>query len=758
MLIPSHWDISIRLQKFENTPEAVERMLIPMPQSGKPVAVHFAGGEWTIDCSQKTDPGHDDAVDIELVCQLISGAPQQVNAGLVFGCNNWSETNYVMIPAAAYKGNRFQVRAMQYPPIVDDPADTSLNPPTMITDVPRLELDPGVPSNLHLLTGDATTPCLSFYSPGGRYAAMVLTDQGGPYGNHGLQVLEDAGRQRAELVVEAPGMRAYRYGMVSTRVPSPDRAPTLAAGDVIRLGVRLYVFPATCIQDLFDRFAVVRKDLSGDITLRHSLPFSAAWAVQEQKYNEWNWNASGGYYAVGTKDAFECDGPFSYGSDWQLGWVGGAMVTHPLLFQGSPQSRARALANLDWLFSQTQLPGGFFAPSWHKGRIYSDHFRAPQEKWWTLIRKQADALYFLVKQCMLLEKMQPGWTPPVHWLDGLRKLCDCLSTLFEKEGQLGQFVDLYSNEIVVGGSTSAGIAPAGLALAGQYLKQPRYITVAEALAHLFHERDMKNGVTTGGPGEMLQCPDSESAFGLLESLVVLHEVTGKPEWLGFAQAMAAQCMSWCASYDYRFPAESCFGRLGMHAASSVWANVQNKHSAPGICTLSGDSLFKLWRATGNLLYLDLIQEIAHNLPQYLSRADRPVGGMKPGFMCERVNFSDWEGVDNIGGMLFGSCWCEVSLALTTVELPGIYLQPDTGFCRVFDHVVAEVSAPDEQGVTLHLRNPTAFDARVRLFVETLVQQKEPLGQNAMWGAPELYVPAGGERSFSVSLKGCVKEK
>ena len=51
----------------------------------------------------------------------------------------------------------------------------------------------------------------------------------------------------------------------------------------------------------------------------------------------------------------------------------------------------------------------------------------------------------------------------------------------------------------------------------------------------------------------------------------------------------------------------------------------------------------------NALYLDQIQETAHNLTQYLARADRPVGDpqiMQPGWMCERVNFSDWESRDN----------------------------------------------------------------------------------------------------------------
>jgi hypothetical protein len=56
-------------------------------------------------------------------------------------------------------------------------------------------------------------------------------------------------------------------------------------------------------------------------------------------------------------------------------------------------------------------------------------------------------------------------------------------------------------------------------------------------------------------------------------------------------------------------------------------------------------------------------------------------------MCERVNFSDWEGRENIGGTLFGSCRPEDSLSLTAAGLPGIYVQPDTGEYE-------QISSPD----------------------------------------------------------------
>lgn len=237
------------------------------------------------------------------------------------------------------------------------------------------------------------------------------------------------------------------------------------------------------------------------------------------------------------------------------------------------------------------------------------------------------------------------------------------------------------------------------------------------------------------------------SFAMLESLIVLYEVTGDRSWLPPAVETADQCMTWCASYDYAFPPESCFGKLDMRAAGSVWANVQNKHSSPGICTFSGDSLLKLFRATGEMRFLELITEIAHNLGQYMCRAGHQVGDsaiMKEGWICERVNFSDWEGRDNVGGNLFGSCWPEASLALTTLEVPGLYVQTDTGVVQAIDHINAAIVEHKEDGLLLALENPTEFDANISVLAETAVEARHrPLGAMACHRLPRVCIPAGG---------------
>ena len=84
---------------------------------------------------------------------------------------------------------------------------------------------------------------------------------------------------------------------------------------------------------------------------------------------------------------------------------------------------------------------------------------------------------------------------------------------------------------------------------------------------------------------MCQAPDRESAFGLLEAYVQLYETTGNDKWLGYAEDACELAVTWVVSYDFTFPEESTAAKLSAHTRGTVFANAQNKHSAPGILSL-----------------------------------------------------------------------------------------------------------------------------------------------------------------------------
>ena len=118
----------------------------------------------------------------------------------------------------------------------------------------------------------------------------------------------------------------------------------------------------------------------------------------------------------------------------RLGWRGDG---HSAAFvEGSEVSKARALKTLDFLFS-TQAESGFFHGIFHKGVFFGDGFMKPHADKWHLIRKSADALYFVMKQMLLIEKMgHPEWIRD-SWVVGIPRLADAFVRLWDESGQLG---------------------------------------------------------------------------------------------------------------------------------------------------------------------------------------------------------------------------------------------------------------------------------------------------------------------------------
>lgn len=720
------------LATYRENNQVENRYTAAVPSGKEKAPLSIPGAEMTATLHSTPSP-HSDACDLQLRYEMVKGSTPRIAGGIAFQLKDWSTDHYLVMPAAIYRGNRFRSKKIPYSPV---PPKENLGPNAepIITDIPRLAVGEG-PSRIHLLSTDMATPSVGIFFPSLKKGLWIFLPIETPHGYPGVEFEESLDRRSATLSILVPGVRGH-LKLEDKNVP--DRPATLRAGDSLALEVRIHAFDCPTIPALFRRFLEIRTSFLPRGGKGHAIPFSAAWSIHEAKYNRENWSETAGLYATSLTDE-------KTPNEWSLGWCGGHLVTHPLLVAGGELSRKRCTMNYDALFTYLQRPSGLFYEMFGKGRRLANHLeRNPKldyVKGWSFMRRQGDVLYLLLKQFDALGRLTPPIAVKPLWKEGLRRQADALVKIWRKNKQFGQWVDGDTLEVVWGGTVCGSIIPAGLALASIFFEDKKYLRVAKAAAEKYYQDFVTQGYTNGGPGDILQAPDSESAFGLLESFMVLYETTREKKWLAYAEDMAAQCSSWVVSYDFAFPKHTSFARLGMETTGTVWANVQNRHSAPGICTLSGDSLFKLYRATGNTLYLDLIRDIAHAIPQYLSREDRPIPNLEPGWMNERVNISDWENWLGRGEVFRSSCWCEVSNMLTFVEIPGLYLQPDTGLICAIDHIRAEVVSRSEEGVVLSLENPTPFDAAVNLWIEHSSERAIPLGQNALRQAPVLRIPA-----------------
>lgn len=568
------------------------------------------------------------------------------------------EDRYIFSPACAYDGNRFERAKKGYPPMYEN-GQTGANAQPLTSYLPALNIDGS--GEIQVTSGDMATPCVGVFFKESKEAFFLFTEQCVKGKNLGFKIEYD------RITVQYPSDRKKVYTMCEFSPCHTDLGVAVESGEEIVSKTIIYTFACENLTEFFEFFFRNRKSLLRGEHAKTQYA-SALWNTMENHFNAHNW--SGEYYAEANHI-------------WQCGWCGGGQSSYALLKLGNEETKARAIKTIDFMTSHI-APTGFFYGVVENGQIKDDSFYNYGFAWIQpkagyeemkdalLVRKSGDALYFLYKHFECIQ-------PKQAWVDGAKKCADAFVNLFNRYGTFGQFVNIQTGEMLINTSSAGASAVGALVKSWEYFGDTRYLETAKKAGEYYYQNFVLKGVTSGGPGEILCAPDSESAYALVESFVVLYEATKEKKWLQYARHATHLFSSWVFSYTYEWVVECEFKRLGVNTVGSVFANVQNKHSAPGICTFSGDKLYRLYEYTGDKLYLELIQDIAYFLPQCVSTEERPIysweypygderGRLPAGYICERVNTSDWETEKLIGGVWKGSCWCETSVVLSYAEL------------------------------------------------------------------------------------------
>ncbi|WP_349317777.1 hypothetical protein [Chitinophaga sp. MM2321] len=733
--------IQLGVSKYEGY-NPVEKMTVVQNSQ------QFTFDNWRMQLHAKPVLNHPEALDITASFKLTEGVSLSTALSVSFGFSKWSQDNYVMVPAIVYNGNRYHSIGNSYSPPYTK--DMYYNPkvPLTISNNPRLAIEYGKASLVELQTGNAATPAMCFFSPATKKGFIVLTDQQSEWGNHGMTIAENAAQDSCSFSLSVPAMRKLAAGFGDFH-QSGDKAVNWKAGDEVKLQCRIYVFDAKNIPDLLTKFIHVRKAFIGPNEPRNQLPMSKELEMATTICsNNFVTVPVGSYYTPENN------------KDFQLGWVSGMMNSYPMLALNNEKERNRVAAELDFVVSKLQGKSGYFyggitANGELRPEKMHPDFPEPQ----AMVRKNSDALLWLMKHLLLFKAQGYGSMIKPEWENAAQKLATAFANTWRKYGEFGQYIAPETGEIAVFNSTAGAIAPAGLAIAAGYFKQPQWLQIAKESANYYYTRDVvKQGLTGGHCGDISMDADAESAFGFLESLMALYYYTSDKTWLQKAEVQAALCATWTISYDPVFPSNSQIGKLQSKMAGAVWASIQNKHAAPGICTASGDYLFKLYRATGNQLYADLIRDIQHahaeavNIPPHHITTNNLVGSS-----MERIQPSDAEGRESIGNYInTRNSWTETNGMLMGLELPGIYIQTDKNKLYVFDHVAAKIVKQEANGTTLLLKNPTQFDANVAVFAETSQQALKALDYTAFVNWPKVKLKTGETRQVYITAAGKVK--
>jgi hypothetical protein len=690
--------------------------------------------KWALAVATKPVAGAPDALDVNVSVTLKEGGALSAGIAAAFDFDRWSRDNYVLVPAVIYNGNRFHALGGGYMPAY--PREMFFDPrlPLTMSNNPRLSVEPGKAGKIELLTGNAATPAICFYSPAEQRGFILLCEQRTRFGNNGLFVEENAAQDRASLVVSAPGVREMAANFGGFR-PSGDTAADWLPGDSLTLKFRIYSFPVHSIPDLLAKFMTVRKAFTGPNHPRNLVPMSEMSQMIVPRFKA-RW--LGNYYA--------CDN----NANFQLGWVSGFMQT-PMLAIDDPTQRRQMCHQMDYLVAKLQGKSGYFYGGiMADGKLWAD--RTVDGRILVLTRKNADALVSFFKQFDILKAQGHGDLIKPEWEQSARRLAQAFVNTWNKDHEFGQYLDPQTGEIAIYNSTSGALVPAGLAMASRYFNDPEFLRVALQSAEFYYNRDVVAlGMTAGHSGDTSQDPDADSTYGFLESMMAMYWATDDKAWLDKARIVADLGATWTLSYDEVFPPQSQIARMGGHMAGAVWASTQNKHAAPGICTSSGDYLFKLYRATGDVHYANLIRDIQHAQVEATDMPGHPTCGTGFGASMERIQPTDGEGKGEIGNFIHTqNAWTEMDGLMMVTELPGIYLQTDTERFYVFDSVEAKVVGRDSEGVKLEIHNPTPYDAKITVFAETAAQAAKPLSYTAYLHWPRVEVKAGETRTVHIT--------
>ena len=689
-------------------------------------------GSWTYVLNAKAVNGEKDALDLTLSVERKGAAILSAGVAVAFDFYNWNQENYVMIPASVYNGNRNRIVNRAYATGLDREDLYRKDLPLTTCPLPQLSPQKGTPSLLEINSSNAATPAICFFDRKNKQAFMVLAEQGisinGGITDHGLIVEESPDRNRASLIISAPGVRRLKPQFIGFGA-SPDRGIEWKQGDKVELKLRIYAFKASSVTDLLNRFMTARKSVTGKNNPRKLIPFSEVIRLMTANIDE--------RYYKGENWEFYCP----ENAEWiSFGWIGGLMNTFPMLVLGDEKHRKQVFNTFDFAIPRAQGASGYFYGALnHDGVVFGregyDEF--PEI---VLTRKNADVLFWMIKQFMLLKAQGHGGSIKPAWEENIKRLADAFVSTWKQHKHWGNFLNNKTGEIAVYNTTGGAMAIGGLALASDYFNCPEYLKIAMEAADFYYKEFLKSGITTGGSADVLQNADAETAVFMMTSMMTLYEYTQKTQWLDYCKNLADLCATWTVSYDYILPAHTPLAKLGAKLAGVVWASTQNKHGAPGFCTSSGDPLFKIYRLTGERKYAELMYDIAH------AHAE----GIQPnGKITERLTYCD---ADNRGSRLDGdkTGWTELNGALMGMELPGIYLRKDIDRLFVFDHVEVKTVKRSRSEIILQITNPTKYDASVSILAEDAKQAKKPLGYVSFLSWPTVHVKAGETTQYVLS--------
>ena len=713
---------------------------VKMMHKNGPTAIVTGGGKWEITLSSRPIrcrlPHFANRPNVAGQCRgenavfrfrLISGKSPESSVGVAFHLANWSEDVYCCMPGAVYRGNRFRA----YPNVgwYGHYKKKDLGPKAdqIIANIPRLSVDKGGPSGIRsMLTRSLTTPAIGIWNPKLKEALFLMTDQGGPFGDSLIEITENPEHTDAWIRFASPGVRETKL-YTGRHV---DRGHDFRKGDAVNLKMMAFSFACEDMAAFFAHLFAIRKLEMPDRAELAGLTFSRAMALQ-RKVIDSRWSQKNRIF----RDEMGEHGKWYF----QTGSCGGMMKDYPIYaldFKRSAGRVKQALESYNKGWSRSGLMYGRCTPA---GQWLGDCDRPgfpAYEKHMTMTERQGEALLYLIKTMRLIRHREPTWQATKSFSNNLKRQADILCRTFKKYGQLGQYLDIRTGDVFIGGSTNAASTPSGLVAAWREFGDRRYLETAKALADQLYNDHAMRGNFNGSCADIMQSPDSQGPAVFLPSMMDLYAATGDADYLKKARHVAWHLASWIKSCDYDFKRhfpKSTFAKMNnLKTVGAYWASAQNLVGTPGLCVSSGLPLLELYRFDGDIRYLELLRDITHCVFRAVGRPElrKQFPGtrqMSDGWIAERFSTTDMFAIGGVGEFWNTSTpWCATTLMLICLEIPSLYVVTDRRFVYPFDTVQVGAVHRRDDGLDVSLSNPTDFPAAYTVLVDKSRDGLKPL--------------------------------
>lgn len=176
-------------------------------------------------------------------------------------------------------------------------------------------------------------------------------------------------------------------------------------------------------------------------------------------------------------------------ADWMsYGWIGGLINTYPMLAIGDDEHLRRVARTFDFALPRAKGKSGYYYDILQPDGTVLNRDAAAVVPGVAVTRRNADVLYWMVKQFDLMKRMGKSDRIRPEWEDAVRKLADAFVRTWKEEGTWGNYLHVETGKVAVFNTTSGAMAVGGLALAAEYFSRPEYLEVAEQAASDFYRQ------------------------------------------------------------------------------------------------------------------------------------------------------------------------------------------------------------------------------------------------------------------------------